>query len=80
MKMFTQEKTFVTFPQKGLPSSLPSLPALRQEITEARQALEAMEPKVRQAKSEKAKMWRIQVSWEPTGMSQEVSKWLVSGI
>jgi len=30
----------------GLPSSLPSLPALRQEISAARRALEAMEPKV----------------------------------
>ena len=45
--VYPTKTTFVTFPQKGLPSSLPSLPALRQEITEARQALEAMEPKVR---------------------------------
>ena len=43
-KKNTLRKT--TSANPGLPSSLPSLPALRQEISAARRALEAMEPKV----------------------------------
>lgn len=42
----TMDKMLLVVDGDSLPSSLPSLPALRQEISAARRALEAMEPKV----------------------------------